>query len=266
MRRLVLLMTIGALCSLGLATPVLAASPGNDSYAGRGVIDGLPFSDAIDTTEATTDALDAEANVECGAPLTDASVWYELTPDAEGHVLVDASGSDYAAGVLILGGSPGSFSALACGPGAASVSLTPGETLTILIFDYDGEGNGGNLALSIDAAPPPPTLDLAVAASGSFVPRTGTAIIRGTITCLGGGPDGKFFLDVSLTQSVGRLKIVGYGATGFACDGTAEPWEVEVVGENGLLGGGKATVTVFAFACAFECSEVVVDRVVTLKR
>ena len=40
------------------ATPAFAAAPTNDTYAGRTVVSGLPFSDQVDTTGATTDADD----------------------------------------------------------------------------------------------------------------------------------------------------------------------------------------------------------------
>ena len=51
-----------------------AVAPGNDLYGGRTVVGAVPFTDSLDTTEATTDT---DLNVVCGAPATDASVWYE---------------------------------------------------------------------------------------------------------------------------------------------------------------------------------------------
>jgi len=41
---------------------------------------------------------------------TDASVWYSITPEATGALLVDLSLSDYTAGAIVVTGSPGSFS------------------------------------------------------------------------------------------------------------------------------------------------------------
>src|SRR6266850_269375 len=51
MKRLAFLVVV-ALCSLGLAAPVLAAAPSNDTYATRHLIEALPFSDSLDTSEA----------------------------------------------------------------------------------------------------------------------------------------------------------------------------------------------------------------------
>jgi hypothetical protein len=266
MKRLTILITMVALFSLGLAAPVLAAAPGNDTYPARELIGSLPFTASLDTSEATADALDAEAAGDCGAPATDASVWYELVPDIDGQVLIDAGASDYAVGIIVVTGSPGSFELQSCGAGALSVSGTTGVALTILVFDYDSVGNGGNLELTVADAPPPPVLDLTVDAKGSIDARTGVATIRGTITCSGGEEFGKNFIEVHLVQTVGRFRIEAGNGLGFDCNGVTQPWSVELIGWNGKLAGGRATVTAFAYACAFDCAADTVERVVTLKR
>jgi hypothetical protein len=266
MRRLTFLIALVALSSLGLVGPVMAAAPTNDTYADRAAIGALPFHDSRDTSEATTDATDTEASAPCGAPPTDASVWYELVPGADAQLLVDSGGSDYAVGIIALAGSPGRFELLACGAGGVSVGATAGVPLTILVFDYDGVGNGGNLELSVTIAPPPPQLDLTVAAGGSFNARTGIATVKGTITCTGGDEFGKNFISIQLTQTVGRFRFNGEGFGEFVCDGATHAWAFEVASANGKYGGGKATVAVFAIACSFECAEASVNRTITLKR
>jgi hypothetical protein len=264
MKRLAFLAVV-ALCSLGLGAPVLAAAPTNDTYATRHVIDALPFSDSLDTSEATTDSLDGEANT-CGAPFTDASVWYQLVPDANTPIIIDSQGSDYAVGIIVLTGSPGSFTLEACGPTSVIVGAHAGVPLTILVFDYDGEGNGGNLALTASLVPPPPVVDLTVNASGSFNSRTGLATIRGMVTCSSGIDGGKNVISLQVTQTVGRFKFNGEGWTEFACDGTAHAWSAEVGAANGKFGGGKATVFASAFACSFDCRGDTVERTVTLRK
>jgi hypothetical protein len=269
MKRVGFLATILALVSLGLAVPVLAAAPGNDTYATRQVIGAIPFSDSLDTSEATTDALDLEANADCLAPATDASVWYEFVPAADVQVDLDATASDYSAGLIVLTGSPGSFALQTCGPGGVSFSATAGVTYTILVFDdqYDGVSNGGALVLAATEGVPPPVVDLTIDALGSFNSRTGSATIRGTIACSGADSADKSFVDVHLTQTVGRLKITGDGGTEFACDGTVQAWAVEVAGYNGKFAGGKVAVSASAFACgASGCGLDTVDRVVTLRK
>jgi hypothetical protein len=258
MKRVLVLISVIALWSLAFATPALAAAPGNDTYAGRIDVTGsLPFSDTVDTTEATTDADDAEANAGCGAPATDASVWYEFTAAADANILVDVSASDYSAGVLVATGSPGSFTVQNCGPGATAFFASSGETYAILAFDdqQDGSGNGGSLAITIDAAPPAPTVDVTVNPTGTFDRVSGSATISGTLTCTG---DAVFTaVDIQLTQNVGRFTVTGFGNVfdeAPVCDGTAQPWSVEVLGSTGKFKGGRAVAVTFAIACgSFDC-------------
>jgi hypothetical protein len=251
MKRLTVLISLVTMLSLAFAAPVVAAAPGNDAYAGRIAVSALPYSNSQDTTEATTDADDVEANA-CGAPATDASVWYELTAVADGPIIVDVSASDYSAGVIVVTGSPGSFVIEACGPGTVGFFALSGQTYTILAFDDqgDGAGNGGMLEISIDLPPPPPTVDVAVNPIGQFNKLTGSATISGTLSCTGNATD--LALSVSLTQNVGRFTVTGFGSLFFdapVCDGTAQPWSVEVFGFNGTFKGGHAASVTWSAVC-----------------
>src|ERR671913_1642919 len=134
------------------AAPALAAPPSNDTYAGRTIVASVPFTQTLDTTEATTDADDVELNAQCGAPATDASVWYQVTAQADGGLVVDVSESSFSAGAIVATGSPGNWTVVTCGPGAVGWTAVAGETYTILVFDDqgDGGGNGGVLNVTID--------------------------------------------------------------------------------------------------------------------
>ena len=266
MKRVAFLISIVALLSLGMAAPVLAAVPGNDTYAGRTVIGSVPFGESVDTTEATSDADDAEASAPCGAPPTEASVWYEITAAADGVLLVDVSTSTYAAGVIVATGSPGSLAFVTCGGFAVAFGMSAGETYAILAFDFEvGAGNGGTLNITIDELPPPPVVELTVNPTGSFNSRTGAATIRGTVTCTGGDEGNK--ISVELTQTVGRFKFFGQGGTLYDCDGTTQPWAAEVFSSTGKFAGGKATVVAQTFPCGTGgCGEGLAERVVTLRK
>src|ERR1041385_4939969 len=78
------------------AAPALAAPPTNDTFGGA-TLATIGFSEVIDTTEATTDADDSQLNSSCGAPATDASVWYSIDGTDSG-VVIDVSQSNYTAG------------------------------------------------------------------------------------------------------------------------------------------------------------------------
>lgn len=269
MKRAGLVLTIVATASLGLATPVLAAAPGNDLYAGRTAIAPVPFNESIDTTEATTDSDDQEVGDQCGAPPTDASVWYEHTALSDGALIVETYESDYSVGIIVATGSPGSMSLVTCNAGAVVFGSAIGEKYSILVFDYqgDGGGNGGALVLSIRDAPPPPTLEVSIARAGSFDPKTGSATIRGTVTCTGGDEFSKTFIDLQVSQNVGRFRINGQGFATFACDGETHDWAGEVFASDGKFAGGKATVRFLAFVCTESgCAELQDTATVRLRR
>lgn len=267
MKRLAILSSLVMMVSLAMAAPVLAA-PINDTYSGRISI-SLGTTVTETTTDATTDADDTEMNPpECGAPATDASVWFDVTAASDGFVGIDVSESDYSAGLIVATGSPGSFSFVTCGPGAVVFEAVTNETYAILAFDdqEDGAGNGGILKLQMVEVPPPPEVSLTVNKSGRFDSKTGAAIISGTVTCTNGPADFSF-IDVSVRQVVGRFFIDGFGSVeGFTCDGTTQPWSAEVLGQNGIFKGGKALSVTFAFACGpFLCGEAFEEHIVQLK-
>src|SRR6266511_1966376 len=220
------------------ASPALAAPPSNDTFSGAKVIT-VPFSETLDTTEATTDSDDGEANADCGAPATEASVWYSLTASSDGAVLVDVSDSNYSAGVIVVTGSPGSFSLQTCGPGSVVFGTSAGTTYSILAFDdVPGGGNGGQLAISVSEAPPPPQVSVTINPLGRFDPYTGNATVSGF-----------FFVD-----------------GGLPCNVEASPWQATVFPDNGKFAGGRATVSVFIFACnQFICGEDSKEAMIRLR-
>jgi hypothetical protein len=252
---------------VGTAAPALAAPPGNDTYAGRTVVGSVPFAQSLDTTEATTDADDAELNAQCGAPVTDASVWYQVTAAADGGMVVDVSQSSFSAGAIVATGSPGNWTVVACAPGTVGWSAIAGETYTILAFDDqgDGGGNGGTLVITVDVAPPAPTIDVTVNPVGEFNARTGSATISGTVTCTGTADFA--FVDLELRQAVGRVStITGFGSFDVTCDGVTYPWSVEVFPTNGKFAGGKSVSVAVALACGtFECGTDYEQRTVKLR-
>jgi hypothetical protein len=268
-KRIAILVGLAVILNLSLIAPVLAVVPTNDLYAGRTVIGSLPFSDSLDTTEATTDADDVEMNDPdiCGAPATDASVWYELTPASDGAIIVDVSPSTYSAGVIVATGSPGSFSFVTCGPGAVIFDALASQTYAILAFDdqLDEDGiSGGTLNITVDVAPPPPEIDVTVDPVGHFT-KSGSAVVSGTVTCAGENIEFAF-LDVQLRQRVGRAVVSGFGSTDLLCDGDTHDWSVEVIADNGIFKGGHAATVVFALACdPIFCGEGFAEETIHLR-
>lgn len=269
-----LLLIASSLVAVG-ATPALAQPPANDVVENATMVEALPFSDVLDTSEATTDEVDAALNQNCGAPSTDASVWYTVVVEEQSAVEVQVFESSYSAGVIIATGSPGSLELVNCGPEAVLFFAEPGVTYWVLAFDdqLDGGGNGGTLVINIDSfvVEPPPEIELNVDPVGTFDPRSGGATISGTFTCTGFAEFIELFGEAR--QRAGRLFVRGFfslfsenGGSPLACDGETQAWTVHVTADNGSFAGGNVDVTATVFACGFfDCTEQTIEQRVRLR-
>jgi len=251
---------------LGLMSQAaLAAPPGNDAFTGATPVT-IGFKEVIDTSQATTDGDDAQLNASCGAPATDASVWYVLQGSDQG-VVVDVSGANYPAGVLVGVGSEGNLETVACGPSTVAFFAAAGTTYYILAIDdqADGGGNGGSLNISFTEVPPPPKVDISVDRVGSVNAKTGVATISGTYTCSNGE-----FIDVfvNASQSVGRFTISGSGSffESRTCDGAPHSWSADIFPQNGRFAGGKSLTLTYTTSCGpLECSFGFAEQTVQLR-
>lgn len=249
-------------------TPAAAASapPTNDLVAQAVAIPALPFNTALDTSGATTDAVDAALNAQCGAPATNGSVWYTYTPPTGvAGLLVDVSASSYSSGVIIAhSDGVGGYLVDTCGAKATGTLVNAGTTYTILAFSDTPGVIGGTLRLHAEAAAVP-TVSATVNPRGK-VDQFGNALISGTYICTGGS---FIELNTSVTQPVGRFAITGQGFTGSnePCDGLSHAWTTVVVPSNGKFAGGKAATFTFAFSCGTVfCADSFVQQAVRLSR
>jgi hypothetical protein len=231
-----------AVVGLGVAGgPAWAQAPPNDTFEQATQITSVPFSQTLDTSEATTDSTDAEALAACGIPVTGAAtVWYEYTPSADQSLVVSTSGStNYTTGVAVLTGSPGSLSAVTCFAGIGTFSATASQTYHIVVADIGG-GNGGTLNLSVEAQ----GVELSVDRFGRFDPKTGVATVTGTLTC----PDG-FSGTVSGSLSQRSTTARTFLNPNVPCNGAAKQWSVTFTPLNGKFEGGPADASVDAVVC-----------------
>lgn len=89
-RRLLLSLLGAALVGCAVfAAPVQAAPPDNDGFAAATAVGGLPFSAAVDLTEATT-----EPSEPFGCASIQGDVWYQLTAANAGSIRVTLTTSD----------------------------------------------------------------------------------------------------------------------------------------------------------------------------
>jgi hypothetical protein len=235
------------------AGAALAAPPPNDTPGGATVVTTLPSEFIQDTTEATTDKVDAVYNAMCEAPATNGSVWYRYTAPTDEVLTVDVSRSSFSAGIMVIQGDPMAGGELQwCAPGSVTLPITASTEYWVMAFS-DTEGVvGGTLVIDLDKAPTAPTWDVTVDPV-AYAHRDGSITVSGTYTCSEFPYEG--WLDVEVTQQVGRLKIVGYSyAEGITCDDATHGWHVTAEGANGAFNGGKAVSVAVAGVCGvFDC-------------
>jgi hypothetical protein len=252
--------------TLASATAATAAPPGNDTAGGATAVTVLPTTITEDTTEATTDDLDAAVNADCGAPATNASVWFTYTDTTGAGFAVDMSASDYTGGFIVTAGDPADANLVACGPTSVAVSGgAPGTTYYVVAFS-DTEVNGGNLSVTFSELPPAPETTLTVDPTGKAF-KDGSARLTGTYSCTNAS-DFDSDIEGTLSQRVGRLKVNGFFFVyPLMCDGQVHTWEGVVTADNGTFSGGKAAHVTLIFACGFtDCTVQEVDGTVQLRR
>jgi alpha-tubulin suppressor-like RCC1 family protein len=260
--RFLLALTSVALVLGVAAGPAWAQAPPNDTFEHATQITSLPFSQTLDTSQATTDATDAEALAACAIPLpvtVAATVWYQYTPSADQSLLISTDGSSYGAGVAVLTGSPGSLSAVACFPAPlGTFSAKAGQTYHIVVADTSG-GSGGTLNLSVGALEAPTI---------SAISQTCALTSGGAVKCwgdnsfgqLGNGTTNNSFTPVDVSGLSSGVTVIAGGSHPCAlmAGGGVKCWGSNA---SGQLGNGTTTGpdTCPGIGPAVPCSTMPVD-------
>jgi hypothetical protein len=126
-----------AVLILGLSFPVTAAPPPNDACSAATTIRGLelPFTQVLDTTQATADG---DPAVACVASAPGKSVWYSFRPETSDTYAFDTGGStpaSYGPVLTLYTGGCGGLAPVpnACARGRLVASLTAGTTYTLVV-------------------------------------------------------------------------------------------------------------------------------------
>ena len=145
----------GASVSPAAPGATAAALAANDSCANATVIDPPPFTDAIDTTQATTDARDPFSGCACGQ--NSHSVWYRFTAERSGEVTVDTTGSNYDTVLSVFVGTCGASDPVPCNDDSNGTlqsqvrfQAVAGTTYFIEVTSFCG-GPAGNLRLDFES-------------------------------------------------------------------------------------------------------------------
>lgn len=147
---------------VGLVPPAVAA-PANDDRANATFIPSLPFTDSLNTSEATTEATEP---LVCG--YIGATVWYSYTPPADQEIAADTFGSDFdtVLAVYEAGSVLGPLEEpVACnddvgkfgGPSRVRLVVRAGTSYEFQVGGYFGAT--GNLVFNVAPPPPPPGND-----------------------------------------------------------------------------------------------------------
>jgi hypothetical protein len=256
-RRLMMVVISGAMALVTVASPAFAASPINDDISNAIIVGDTPYTDTVDTSEATV----GEGDSGCGA----ATVWYAFTPSEDGVYQFNTFGSDYDTTLALFEGSPGNLTLLACSDDTENSlqsliahALVGGATY----FVEAGaccDSPGSNLVVNIDVAPPP--FQVALALDGVRVGRElGSAIVSGSATCSG---EGGGELSGTLVQKQGLFVVRGEFFAGFRCTDRPTTWTATVSGGSRVFLPKPATVSLNGLGCdLFSCDDSsVVQRV-----
>jgi hypothetical protein len=155
-----------------------AQAPSNDDFDNATLIGSLPFTDSIDTTEATVASDDP---FPCNYYGRSATVWYIFTPTQNMTIATSTAGSNYPTTTSVYTGSRGSLSQVDnCLVGDASfrIQVTAGVTYYFMIsrsgngpYPYPGPGGGGgNLVFSVSQIQAPANDNFANATIISSLP------------------------------------------------------------------------------------------------
>jgi hypothetical protein len=113
-----------AVTTLGLVifavAPAYAAVPSNDTIQNATEITTVPFTDTVDTTDATTDALETSLNGNCGAPKAEHGVWYHAMVTQSGTFTADSSQSSYGTGIMVVAAPANAATFRTCRPNSVT--------------------------------------------------------------------------------------------------------------------------------------------------
>jgi len=142
---------IGFILIACFAGPALAPPPPNANCANAPVITSTPFSEVLDTSQATLEQ--NEPPLSCLGYPHGASVWYKFTPATDGRILVDLSGTNYGTVVAFFTGTTcGSLTEGWCDAWSQQIPLGVSANVPIYVLVGGAYGYGGELHLSVSFA------------------------------------------------------------------------------------------------------------------
>ncbi len=170
--------TLPLLSILAGVAPALAAPPSNDDFDSATIITVLPFSDIVDTSEATVAPDDP--GVSCAFGTLSSTVWYSFTPAADMRIRADVSASNYFNVVAAYTGTRGALTEVGCASPFLTIDVSAGVTYRFMDFTLVGYVPG-TLTFKL-YEPIPVTAAVTIDATGlaTSCSRTGSSSAGGT--------------------------------------------------------------------------------------
>jgi hypothetical protein len=247
--RLRVALLAGPLLLLLLPAPALAAPPANDAVAAATVAGALPFSDTVDTSEATA----AAGDLDCSGLEDTHTVWYAITAQADGVLgLRTIPWFPEHVHTAVATGSPGSLRFLQCSSSDTQTLNAAAGTTYFVQLSSAGEDPGGLITFSVERVRPV-SVFLSLRETGRVDQSTVT--VGGALRCSRRLPPGsEVAVQGTLSQgSTSGLLVPFHSAVG--CRRTPLRWRTTVQVPAGGFAPGKATLTATAFACdEFTCA------------
>lgn len=233
-----------------LPAPASAAPPANDDVGAATVVGTLPFSDTVDTSEATV----AAGDLDCSGLEDTHTVWYTITPQTD-VVLGLRTTPQFPEHVFtsVATGSPGSLSFLQCSSlDTQTLNATAGTTYHVQISSA-GDDPGGVVTFGVERVRPI-SVFLALHRSGKV--DQGTVTVGGTIWCSRRLPAGaEVVVQGTLSQGSATGVLVPFHSTVGCPTRTRLRWRTTVQVLAGAFAPGPATLAATAFACdEFTCA------------
>ena len=249
MTRLVALLGTMLVGLLALPSPALAAAPQNDDVASATMVSALPFSDTVDSSEATV----APGDLDCSGLEDTHTVWYAISPTTD-MVLGLRTQPQFPGEVStsVATGPPGSLVFVQCSfASTQTLSVAAGTTYYIQLASA-GSDPGGVINFSM-AAVDPISVSLSLHKTADF--NGGVPVVSGTIQCSRVLPPGsEVAVQGTLSQGSASGWLVPFHSA-VGCPTRPLHWEATVQVLAGTFIRGKATLTATAFACdEFVCA------------
>jgi len=247
--RLALPAILAAGLTMTVAGPALAAVPTNDDFANATVVSATPFTDAVDTTDATSQATDSTG---CGGSH---SVWYAYTASHNGTLTFDTSGSSFDTLLSAYTGTEGSLTQVACNDDAnnglqsqVSFDVTSGTTYHFMVGGCCRPEDGvfGDVVVHADVTAPPFSFDVILTA-GDADPRTHEVTLHGTVECTSSGL-------VTVAGTLEQRNARGTFSVEVACTPVSTDFAAPVTTTVGAFMPGRATVTTTGWGCGPTCA------------